>query len=600
MDEFDTILKGKGVWKRNTKTGKMEPQSFPPMDSRHKEMSHFHIDHMTGKPHKEMDNDVRHWPMDAAAEYVSENKKLRRMFPGSELQQAKQIMNKAAMDFNKNKRNNGDDFNTVPIPFDENGKLHGEYKTNHYGAHEARRVPTANRKTRDESGKLINLHFNSVAHPTIGRFLESAAFHFEKEFRKIIDSMGIDSDLGARQNVIEPQQIVRATETMPDGSTKKNSVLERFTSNHKSPEDKDNQHFPAFNAAKYNEKAQYGQIQPADIVASLPDAFFVPTSKGRPPHSVIRALIREGISPRRAEAMARAPAAQLIMGRGKKGSATQLNNIVQRIQQYIGIEGQNKDNSIADTYHKHRSHFQGKVGGADRGRTDAATRILATLKTAEELGVDISPATGNAIAPRSVLNGWKSFATQQGGQPIDLAGMGIAQEHHQMQGGPTEERGHLHDTLPEHISIGGTDPMTGQLPPPGVGGGLPLDMQGTQQPSPTDPCGPEGTVVARNDQDPQFKTSYDDPMGAIAAVMERVQIHDTWENASVMKSVKYTNLNPRNSNDMKVLAKQLDLETTDVRAIAMSVGDWTKLAKHFQVRRDVVDIIKASCLEALI
>jgi hypothetical protein len=298
--------------------------------------------------------------------------------------------------------------------------------------------------------------------------------------------------------------------------------------------------------------------------------------------------------------MARAPAAQLIMGRGKKGSATQLNNIVQRIQQYIGIEGQNKDNSIADTYHKHRSHFQGKVGGADRGRTDAATRILATLKTAEELGVDISPATGNAIAPRSVLNGWKSFATQQGGQPIDLAGMGIAQEHHQMQGGPTEERGHLHDTLPEHISIGGTDPMTGQLPPPGVGGGLPLDMQGTQQPSPTDPFGPEGTVVARNDQDPQFKTSYDDPMGAIAAVMERVQIHDTWENASVMKSVKYTNLNPRNSNDMKVLAKQLNLETTDVRAIAMSVGDWTKLAKHFQVRRDVVDIIKASCLEALI
>ena len=89
-------------------------------------------------------------------------------------------------------------------------------------------------------------------------------------------------------------------------------------------------------------------------------------------------------------------------------------------------------------------------------------------------------------------------------------------------------------------------------------------------------------------------------MGAIAAVMERVQIHDTWENASVMKSVKHTNLNPRNSNDMKVLAKQLNLETTDVRAIAMSVGDWTKLAKHFQVRRDVVDIIKASCLEALI
>ena len=601
MDEFDdSILKGKGVYKRG-KDGKMIPMSFPPMDSPHKEMSHFHIDHSTGKPHKEVPNDMRHWPMMAAAIYLSENKKLRRMSQEkSPLQHAKDIMNKAAMDFNKNKRNNGDDFNTVPIPFDENGELHAEYRTNHYGPYEARRVPTANRKTRDESGKLINLHFNSVAHPTIGRFLESGAFHFEKEFRKIIDSMGIDSDLGARQNVIEPQQIVRAPEKMADGSIKMSSVLERYTSNHTDPTSKDNHHFPQYGSDKYNDKAQYGQIRPADIIASLPDAFFVPTSQGRPPHSVINALIQQGIRPRKAEMMARAPAAQLIMGRGKKGSATQLNNIVQRIQQYIGIDGQNKDNSIADTYHKHRSHFDGRVGGADRGRTDAAKRILATLKTAEELGIDISPATGGSVPPRSVVSGWKSYALQQGGKPVNLANMGVAQEHHQMHGLVSDNLGHLHDTLPEHISIGGTDPMTGQLPPPGVGGGLPLDMQGTQQPFAADPFGPEGTVVTRNNQDPQFKTSYGDPMGAIAAVMERVQIHDTWENARIMKSVKYKNLNPRNSNDMKVLAKQLDLETTDVRAIAMSVGDWTKLAKHFQVRRDVVDIIKASCLEALI
>ena len=601
MDEFDDrILKGKGVYKRG-KDGKMIPMSFPSMDSPHKEMSHFHIDHSTGKPHKEVPNDMRHWPMEAAAVYLSENKKLRRMAQEkSPLQHAKDIMNKAAMDFNKNKRNNGDDFNTVPVPFDQNGELHAEYRNNHYGPHEARRVPTANRKTRDENGKLINLHFNSVAHPTIGRFLESGAFHFEKEFRKIIDSMGIDSDLGARQNVIEPQQIVRAPEKMADGSTKMSSVLERYTSNHKDPTSKDNHHFPEYGSDKYNQQSQYGQIRPADIIASLPDAFFVPTSQGRPPHSVINALIQQGIRPRKAEMMARSPAAQLIMGRGKKGSATQLNNIVQRIQQYIGIDGQNKDNSIADAYHKHRSHFDGRVGGADRGRTDAAKRILATLKTAEELGIDISPATGGSVPPRSVVSGWKSYALQQGGQPVNLANMGIAQEHHQMHGRVSDNLGHLHDTLPEHISIGGTDPMTGQLPPPGVGGGLPLDMQGTQQPLQADPFGPEGTVATRNDQDPEFKTSYDDPMGAIAAVMERVQIHDTWENASIMKSVKHTNLNPRNSNDMKVLAKQLDLETTDVRAIAMSVGDWTKLAKHFQVRRDVVDIIKASCLEALI
>ena len=77
-------------------------------------------------------------------------------------------------------------------------------------------------------------------------------------------------------------------------------------------------------------------------------------------------------------------------------------------------------------------------------------------------------------------------------------------------------------------------------------------------------------------------------------------MHDTWDDASIMKSVQYNNLNPHNGKDMRVLAKQLNLETTDVRAIAVSIGDWTKLAEHFQVGRDVVNIIKASCLEALV
>ena len=594
----DIILKGKGVYKRG-KDGKMIPMSFPSPDSPHKEMSHFHINHQTGKPHKEIPDNMRHWPMEAAARYLADNKKIKQMFPGNlGLQEAKKIMNKAAMDFNNIKRKNGDDFHTVPIPFQADGSLHPEYKTNHYGAHEARRVPTSSRQTRDEKGNLVNLLFNSVAHPTLGRFLESGAFHFEKEFRKIINAMGIESDLGSRQNVLEPQQIVRAPEKMADGSTKMRSLLQRYDSNMKDPTSKDNHHYPQYGSEKYNEKTQYGQIRPADIIASLPNAFFKPTTIGRPPVSVINALIREGVSPRRAEAMARAPVAQLVMGRGKKGSATQLNNIVGKIQQYIGIDGPNKDNSIADVYHKHRSHFDGRVGGADRGRTDAAKRILATLKTAEELGVDISPATGMQEPPVSVVSGWKTFASQQGGKPIDFANMGIAQEHHRMQGNVTEDLGHLHDTLPDHISVGGYDPMTEQLPPAGVGGGPPLDMQGTQQPLQTDPFGPEGSVATRNQQD--FTTSYDDPMGAIAAIMERVQMHDTWDDTNIMKSVKYTNLNPQSGSDMRVLAKQLDLETNDVRAIAMSVGNWSKLAEHFQVRRDVVNIIKASCLEALV
>jgi hypothetical protein len=601
MDEFDDIiLKGKGVYKRGA-GGKMIPMSFPSPDSPHKEMSHFHIDHSTGKGHKEIPDNMRHWPMEAAARYLADNKKMKKLYPGNlSLIEARKLMNSAAIQFNRSKRNSGDDFHTVPIPFSENGDLHPEYKTNHYGTHESRRVPTSARKTRDRNGKLINLHYNSVAHPTVGRFLESGAFHFEKEFRKIIGALGIESELGARQNVLEPQHIVRAPEKMADGSYRMRSLLERYDSNMKDPTSKDNHHFPEYGSEKYNERAQYGQIGPLDILASLPDAFFTPTSRGRPPVNVINALMREGVSPRRAEEMARAPAAQLVLGRGKKGSATQLNKIVERIQNYIGIAGQNKDNSIADAYHKHRSHFDGRVGGADRGRTDAAKRILATLKTAEELQIDIAPAMGSSRPPQSVVSGWRSYALRQGGSPVNLANMGIAQEHHEMHGQITDDLGHLHDQIPDHISVGDYDPVqeNQQLPPGGAGGGLPLNNQGTQPPSPTDPFGPAGTVATRNDQT-GVMTSQDDPMGAIAAVMERVQMHDTWEDAQIMKSVQYQNLNPRNRNDMRVLAKQLDLESTDVRAIAMSVGDWTRLAEHFQVGRDVVNIIKASCLEAL-
>jgi hypothetical protein len=155
------------------------------------------------------------------------------------------------------------------------------------------------------------------------------------------------------------------------------------------------------------------------------------------------------------------------------------------------------------------------------------------------------------------------------------------------------------------------------LPPPdggdgGAGGGPPLD-QLTQEPSADDPFAAQGgstgfratggfspfPAFAPQFDPNQFKFSEDDPMGAIATIMERVQRHDTWEDASIMKSVSRVNLNPKNAHDMRFLAKQVELEPADVRAIAMSIGDWDRVAKHFQVGRDVVDIIKASCVEVL-
>lgn len=597
----DYIIKGKGVYKRGA-DGKMRPQSFP-NEVAHMEhgdkMSHFHIDHLTGKPHKEIPDNMRFWPMEAATRYLAEHMaKNKKRFPGNTaLNEAKKIMNQAAMDFNRAKRNAGDDFHTLPIPFGEDGQLHPEYKNNHYGQHENRDVPTANRKTRDSKGRLINLYFNSVRHPTLGRFLESGAFHFEKEFRRLIQKLGIESDLGARQNVIEPQVIVRAPVRMADGSLAMRSLLHRYHSNDKDPESRSNHVVPEYGQEKYNAQTQYGQIKPADIIATLAQypKFFETLDRGRRPNKVVNALMAEGVSQRRAKQMALAPVAQLLLGRGKKGAATKLNKLVSAVQNYIGIEGARRDPTIADMYHKHRSHFEGRVGGADRGRTDASKRILATLKTAQELNIDLSPVLGGVSANTTVINGWQDYATSRGGRPIDFEAMGIAEEHHQMHANIDDDRTHLHDNIPNHISVADMNPMQEQMiQPPPIDPSIAEPT--TQQPSATDPFGPQGEVATRNDGD-IFQTSSDDPMGAIAIIMERVQMRDTWENSKIMKRVNHENLNPQDKDDMNVLAKHVGLESTDVRAIAMAYGDWSNLAQSFQVERDVVEIIKASCVE---
>ena len=61
--------------------------------------------------------------------------------------------------------------------------------------------------------------------------------------------------------------------------------------------------------------------------------------------------------------------------------------------------------------------------------------------------------------------------------------------------------------------------------------------------------------------------SNDDPMGVIATIMERVQMHDA--GGSLMQ--KY---DPMDSYDMQQLGENVGMSSLDVRAIAMSLGDW--------------------------
>tara|TARA_R100001509_G_scaffold142416_1_gene97803 strand:- start:208 stop:618 length:411 start_codon:yes stop_codon:yes gene_type:complete len=90
----------------------------------------------------------------------------------------------------------------------------------------------------------------------------------------------------------------------------------------------------------------------------------------------------------------------------------------------------------------------------------------------------------------------------------------------------------------------------------------------------------------------RLQMSNDDPMGVIATIMERVQMHD----AGGSLITKY---DPMNNYDMQKLGQNVGMSSIDVRAIAMSLGDWEVIAKSFNTTHDVVRAIKRSCGGAL-
>ena len=149
---------------------------------------------------------------------------------------------------------------------------------------------------------------------------------------------------------------------------------------------------------------------------------------------------------------------------------------------------------------------------------------------------------------------------------------------------------HIYEKFPDHLS-----------------GGSPADVLPTQavledgpmsEPAPALTTQPQLALPMGQQQDMSqfnpfpsgrtFQMSDDDPMGVIATIMERVQLHDA--GGSLL-----TKYDPMDSYDMRTLGQDVGLSSIDVRAIAMSVGDWDVLAKAFSTTHDVVRVIKRSC-----
>tara|TARA_R100001510_G_C7653988_1_gene212514 strand:- start:1163 stop:2935 length:1773 start_codon:yes stop_codon:yes gene_type:complete len=582
----DIILKGQGVWYMD-ENGMMHPMSFPPPDSDHENLSHFHINSKTGKPFKELEGKglVGKFPIEIAAGifarelmeqgYKDENGIRRK--PASEasaLRVAKTVFNNATKDFNKIKRENNDDFNVLPMKFDENGRLHPDYKNNHYGGHVSRRVPTSKRATRTKDGKVINNHPRNEQHKQLGQHLESAAFHVEKEFRKIAEQMGVESVLGAKQNVLEPQQLTQG-------------ITHRYTSKDKPPTHRDNTTYPSHYKDLHSQTAAYGKYSPMDIVSILPPDFFVPSTEGNMSKKVMNQLIEMGYDQPTARSMARAPINQLLYGRGSEGAETNVNKIVRNMRNVLRI---NTDEDVHNMFANHRSHIAREVEGGDRGRNGKAVEILAMMKTAQELGVEPAEYSLFGSPPPSIMNGWRQIALNEGGKKVDLDALGSVDERHAMRGNFASDMKHIYESFPEHLSGGSTADV---LPPQPIVSDMPMSEPppalSTQEPLPPAPVQPQVNPSFNPYFDPSsFQFSDDDPMGVIATIMERVQMHD----AGGSLLVKY---DPMDNFDMQKLGQNVGMSSIDVRAIAMSLGDWGVIAKSFNTTHDVVRAIKRSC-----
>ena len=184
----------------------MEDQSFPPPDSDHEGLSHFHINTRTGQPFEELLESglLGKFPMEIAAGIMAKEmmKQGLATSEGAALKSAKQLFNRATKRFNVIKEKNGDDFHILTTPFREDGSLHPDYKTNHYGGHENKDVPTSEKKSETRDGKLINNHPRNETHAKLGQHLESAALHAAKEIQDEAEDIGLKTTIARNKTAL--------------------------------------------------------------------------------------------------------------------------------------------------------------------------------------------------------------------------------------------------------------------------------------------------------------------------------------------------------------------------------------------------------------
>ena len=587
----DIILKGKGVWFTHTETGEKIPQSFPLNPEMAKRFNHFHINPHTHEPFE----GIQHrWGPDAIAhktalDMLKQNQPAAMGEYGRALAFARRQLNAATKEFNAKRPG----MPPVPVPFIEtNGgeptpELHPDYRNNHYGGYQVKATPADERQTHDRNGDLVTMHANNAI-GKLGRHPETMAFHAFEEYGRRMDQSGVKTVMGTQPH-IEPQHVVMDE----DG----NSPLKRYSSFAKDPHG-DSSSMGSHSRLAMDESRHYPSVNPSSAIHMLPDAFFIPGTKGAKPRNIATRLQHTfGFGPEEAMRMAQSPFAQLAVpgGRGSSGAETQLNKLTRRMRTVLQADSGQRNYEV---FKKHRDHLKNDPNW--HGTSDQMHKlrvIMGLVLTAEELGPDYNL---NRLIPAKAQEGdmhnWNQYADRTRGavDPFSLEESGLATEAHASTTGADRplRTGHLHHDFPAHVSV--ADGYVPSTPPAEQGeidaGIAPRRVHpvlGLRQPPITQmPMTEMATIPHTPMTASNLLRSDEDPMDAVMRIFENVQLAEAREDPTIMKDSK--------GHNVEHLAHTFGLEKRDVEGINATMGNWSHIAEGFQVKPHVVGVVKAA------
>ena len=566
------IIKGEGVEWVDPETGIKHLVRFADEGNPYAEThSHFHLHPKTGAPIR---NIMGKWPMEGAAHRLAFD--IMKRFPNisglpAALKLAQKLFNEAARRFNEDHKNA--DKHRVPIPFDEDGSLHPEWAKNTYGnwfgagQHHENEIPT-----RNAIGELITMFHNMAAHPTKGRFPESAAFPFHKFLKELIDELGVPSPLAGRGNQphMEPEHFMITT----DGD-----------SNHRrhrsSPKGQGLRQEPFAENVQNTGERKSVPLSLNHVLAALPENAYrtFDTQQGRTSGRLVDTFrTRLGLDETEAQQLARTPASGLFRPydsytKGGQGKEAPLRKFMLSQQDRLLQAGVDE----ATIKGLQQQYVQSPGMNMGNSQFKALSRTMAILQLSKDVLKDYKPVNISSNKNASLLYNHSRDLYHDGQEP---------EAHKDARYDSTADMIPLDDTprtpvMPAHVSHSDFAPVDGA-------GSMPIQdivrPAAPQEPFRAEPLvrrpmvGVAPTYARRNVSFP-ITTSSD----SLFDIMERLQIAEAEMDGIFTKS-----------DDIGGLAQNHNLSQQDILAIQHGVGNWETLAKALSIPYDVVRAVKVA------